>query len=221
MESDQRRRLGVKFPCLDLLHDPGVNVDQLGELFLRASRELTFALDVLAQAREQRKVSLFSRRRHASYWRLCGLTNTPQSGVCYLSVPTRIPIPEAWPHVVRGKRSEVRVYQVRSPKNRGGISYTLTWKIGRHRERQNVADLQSALSEAQLKCNQLDAQRWDEAKISRVHREVLFAAIGVANEMGLPLDRILSEWVTAWVITEGNVLHACSPLVLKPSRKDP
>lgn len=100
----------------------------------------------------------------------------------------------------------VPVYRVVQDREGKRCAYVVAWNTAAGRKRQKFADPDTAMKEARLRAQQINAGKVDAADVSKADREELHAARQLAGEV--PLLSAMREWLRARELTAGNVIPA-------------
>ncbi len=112
-----------------------------------------------------------------------------------------------WPRVISVGNAKVKIYRNAEPTNAKGVAYILAWKGAEGRQRQKFSSEADAVTEARVKCAQINAGRIEGAEMTRGDRDELQSARALTQ--GMPLLSVLSEWAKARQLTAGNMIAAC------------
>lgn len=113
---------------------------------------------------------------------------------------------ETWPREITSGNVTVKVYRQKAPRSKSGLEYVVAWRGASGRERKPFTDLSTALDEAKLKAEKLDAGQIEAAGMGREDRDELTCAREIAG--GVPLVAALQEWARARELTSGAILPA-------------
>ena len=112
-----------------------------------------------------------------------------------------------WPRVISVGNAKVKIYRNAEPTNAKGVAYILAWKGAEGRQRQKFSSEADAVTEARVKCAQINAGRIEGAEMTRGDRDELQSARALTQ--GMPRLSVLSEWAKARQLTAGNMIAAC------------
>ncbi|AKC82917.1 hypothetical protein IMCC26134_09275 [Verrucomicrobia bacterium IMCC26134] len=114
--------------------------------------------------------------------------------------------PKDWPRQVRVGHACVKIYRIKQPRGKSGVTHVVAWLTPMGRHRRKIADEAAAMEEARLQANKLNAGRIESTQMSVNDHEELAALRLLAGDV--PPLSALQEWKQAREISGGSLLTA-------------
>jgi len=111
-----------------------------------------------------------------------------------------------YPKTVKSGSSSVKVYRSKQIRNKSGYLFRVAWTTPEGRKRESFANESTALNEARLKADQLNAGRIAGANMTLEDRDELSAARQLTGKV--PLIAALEEWRRVRHLTDNNAIAA-------------